>query len=351
MALYKPSFLELKARIGADLSTIPAILAEPLSAMWARACSSQHSFLGWILAQCSPLTCDLERLYDWAALYSVDRLLPVSAQGYVMATGNAGAVVLADTLLRGQNGLNYQVLSAVTLTSSATPVFVRCTTRGKISNLPAAQVLTLIDPVLGVNNTLYIGANALTGGAEYEDVDAWRLRVVDEWQTMVKFGGRSGKPADYKAWVKTAHPSVSGAIVQPHGLGIGTVLVRPICNELSDRLPTQTILDAVSAYLPQVAPATANWFVAAPLLHHITININLSPTADTAENRQAITDNLSVLILNSLSENATLLLTDIDVAVLAVTSDYVRVAPTVNITAAAGEIFGSFRLQVKNNYI
>jgi uncharacterized phage protein gp47/JayE len=335
----KPSFIELKARINADLAQIPAVLAEPLAGMWARACSSQHAYLDWILAQCSPFTCELERLYDWASLYGVDRLLPVAAQGYVLATGNQGSIVLADSLLRAQNGLNYQVLQAITIGATATPVLVRCTTRGKVSNVAAGQILTLIDPILGVNNSSYIGVNGLSGGEDDELVDAWRLRVADEWRTMVIYGGRSGKPADYKAWSKSAHPSVSGALVQPHALGIGTVLVRPICNDLSDRLPTQTILDAVAAYLPQIAPATADWRVAAPLLHHITILINLSPTVDTAENRQAITDSLSVLINSNLSEQSTLLLTDIDVAIMSITSDYVRIAPTANITAAAGEVF------------
>lgn len=334
-----PKFSELQARISADLAQIPAVLAEPLAAMWARACSSQHTYLDWILAQCSPLTCELERLYDWAMLYGVDRLLPVAAQGYVLATGNAGAIVLADTLLRAQNGLNYQVLQAVTLESTAIPVLVRCTTRGKVSNIAAGQVLTLIDPIIGCNNNMTVGVQGISGGADDEAVDAWRLRVADEWQTMVIYGGRSGKPRDYKAWAKSAHPSVSGALVQPHGLGIGTVLVRPICNGLTNRLPTQTILDAVAAYLPNIAPATSDWRVTAPLLHNVTVSIDLSPTADTAENRQAITDALSVLINSNLNEQATLLLTDIDVTIMSVTSDYVRIAPIANITAAAGEIF------------
>jgi uncharacterized phage protein gp47/JayE len=334
-----PSFQNLIARISADLALIPSVLAEPLAAMWARACNSQHTYLGWILAQCSPMTCELERLYDWAMLYDVDRLLPVAAQGYVLATGNAGSIVLADALLRGQNGLNYQVLQAVTIGAVPTPVLVRCTTRGTASNVAAGQILTLIDPIIGVNNSLYVGANGLSGGADDEDVDAWRLRVADEWQTMVIYGGRSGKPADYKAWAKSAHPSVSGALIQPHGVGIGTVLVRPVCNNLTSRLPTQTILDAVAAYLPSIAPATADWRIAAPLLHPVTISINLSPTADTAENRQAITEALATLINSNLSEQPILLLTDIDVAIMSVTSDYVRIAPTANITAAAGDIF------------
>ncbi|POZ51320.1 baseplate J/gp47 family protein [Methylovulum psychrotolerans] len=186
----RPSFSELNTRITADLSVIPAVLAEPLAAMWARACHSQHGYLDFILAQCSPLTCDLDHLYDWAALYAVNRLLAVAAQGVVMATGTAGVDVLAGALLRAPNGLDYQVLSAVTLTGSPTPVTVRCTTAGKATNVVAFAVLALIDPIIGCSNNLTVGTLGLTGGDDDEAVDAWRLRVCDEWQTVVRYGGR-----------------------------------------------------------------------------------------------------------------------------------------------------------------
>jgi uncharacterized phage protein gp47/JayE len=335
----RPSFSELNTRITADLSVIPAVLAEPLAAMWARACHSQHGYLDFILAQCSPLTCDLDHLYDWAALYAVNRLLAVAAQGIVMATGTVGVDVLAGALLRAPNGLDYQVLAAVTLTGSPTPVTVRCTTAGKATNVVAFAVLALIDPIVGCSNNLTVSTLGLTGGSDDEAVDAWRLRVCDEWQTVVRYGGRSGKPADYRAWAMAAHPSVTGALVQPQALGPGTVLVRPICDSLTNRLPTTAVLDAVSAYLPAVVPAVADWRVAAPLLDYVTITLALGASVDTSANRQAITDFLAVLVLSKSAEQDVLLLTEIDVAVLSVTSDYVRVAPVANIVADAGAIF------------
>jgi uncharacterized phage protein gp47/JayE len=339
MNYIRPSFTELQARINADLALIPAVLAEPLSAMWARACHSQHGYLDWILAQCSPLTCELERLYDWAALYATPRLLSVAAQGSVIATGNAGAVILADTLLRATNGLNYQVINAVTLTSTATPVFVRCTTRGAITNVAAGQVLTLIDPVLGCNNALSVGSLGLTGGADDESLNDWRLRVADEWQTMVVYGGRSGKPMDYIAWAKSAHPSVTSALVQPHLVGVGTVVIRPICNDLPNRQPTTEVLTAIAAYFQPIAPATADWRLTAPLLQAITVSVHLSPEVDTTANRLAINDFLSALILSKVTNQAELWLTEIDTAILSVTSHYTRNAPLANITADAGAVF------------
>lgn len=339
MTYIRPSFAELQTRINADLALVPAVLAEPLSAMWARACHSQHGYLDWILKQCSPLTCELERLYDWAALYATPRLLAVAAQGAVLATGNVGAEILAGTVLRSTNGLNYTVLNAVALTASPTPVLVRCTTRGAITNVAAGQLLTLINPILGVNNNLTVDAFGLTGGADDELLDSWRLRVADEWQMMVIYGGRSGKPMDYVAWAKAAHPSVNGALVQPHLLGIGTVIVRPICNSLPNRQPTAEVISAIEAKLSEFAPATADWRVTAPLLNPVTIEIDLAAQVDTTANRQAITELLIALIMSKLTNNAELWLTEIDAAILSVTNAYTRIAPTANLTAGAGAVF------------
>ncbi len=334
----RPSYLEVRTRIETDLAGVPAVLREPLASAWARTDHSQHGFLEWIDAQCSPLTCELERLYDWAALYGVDRLLATAAIGSAMATGTVGTPLLAGTLLRGPNGLDYVVLLAVELGPGPTPVSVRCTAVGSGGNLIVGQVLTLIDPVLGCTGTLTIGAAGITGGAEDEVVDAWRVRVADEWRTVTTRGARSGKPDDYRWWSKGAHPSIGGALVQMHVLGMGTVIVRPICNTLSDRLPTPVVLDAVAAYLLDIAPATADWRVVAPIVRPVTISIHLLPGFDTLANRTAIDAALNAVVLAESSEAAVLAMAEIDAAVATVTDQYTRLLPLADTAVAAGEL-------------
>lgn len=335
----RPSYAELKTRIETDLAAVPAVLRGPLSAAWARACHGQHGFLEWIDKQCSPLTCELERLYDWAALYGVDRLSATQATGNVLATGTIGTELLADTVLRGQNGLDYTVLAAVTLGAGSTPVAVRCNTAGSAGNLVAGQTLTLVDPVPGVVGTLTVDGAGLSGGAEQETLEDWRARVADEWRTMVTRGARSGKPDDYRYWAKSAHPSVTTALVQPQALGMGTVIVRPICNALTDRLPTPAVLAAVSAFLLDIAPATADWSVVAPIVHAVTVSIDLLPGYDTVGNRNAIASALSALVLAEASETSLLALAEIDAAIATVTTQYTRIAPVADIAIGAGEVF------------
>jgi uncharacterized phage protein gp47/JayE len=317
---------------------MPAAIREPLTASWAQACHAQHGHLDWIDQQCSPLTCELERLYDWAALYGVDRLMATAASGQVIATGNIGTRVLANTLLRGPNGLDYIVPSAVDLGAGNTAISVRCQTTGAAGNLITGQVLSLIDPIPGCNSSLTVSAGGMTGGAEDELVDDWRARVTDEWRVTITRGARSGKPDDYRFWARSAHPSVTGALVQPHALGTGTVLVRPICNGLPDRQPTEAVLAAVAAYFYIAVPATADWRLAAPIRRGVGVSIHLLPGFDTLVNRSAIEAALNVDVLAEDSETSSLGLAEIDADIATVTDQYVRIAPIAEIAVGPGEV-------------
>nr|VFK18121.1 MAG: Uncharacterized phage protein gp47/JayE [Candidatus Kentron sp. LPFa] len=334
----RPDYPALAARIEADLAAVPAVLRGPLSASWARACHGQYGYLDWIDAQCSPLTCELARLHDWAALYGVDRLAATKAAGDCLATGAAGSTLLADAELRGTNGLDYGVSSATTLGAGTTAVAVVCLTDGSAGNLPAGQTLTLIDPAPGVDNTLAVAAAGLTGGAPEESVDAWRLRVAEEWRVVVTRGARSGKPDDYRYWARSAHPSVTTALVQPHLLGVGTLVVRPLCDTLTDRLPTQAVLDDVSAYLLKIAPSNADWRVVAPVKQPVTVAIHLLAGFDTQQNRTAIASALNAAVLTEASENSVLTVAEINGAIATVTNQYTLNAPDANIAVEAGKV-------------
>jgi uncharacterized phage protein gp47/JayE len=310
-------------RIGNDLVALPKVLREVLAAVWANVASGLHGYLGWIDAQNSPLTCELERLADWAALYGVDRLLATAATGNVLATGNLGAQIPAGTILRGANGLDYTVLAAVVLGAGNTVVTVRCASNGLAGNLAVGAVLALVDPLVGVTANLTVDAQALSGGADDELVNDWRLRVVAEWQAVVTTGARGGKIDDYRYWARSAHVSVSGAIVQPHALGIGTVVVRPFCNLLANRLPSQAVLDAVSARLTAIAPAVADWRVAAPVVYAVSLTIHLLPAVDTAPNRAAIFAALNEMVLTKGGDDVlTLLWSEIDTTIALTTTQY-----------------------------
>ena len=339
MSYTRPTFDELKARIEVDLAAVPAVLRAPLSAAWARACHGQHGYLAWIDAQCSPLTCDIDRLSAWAALYGVDRLAPSAAAGALAVTGSIGAQVLAGTTWRSIAGLDYEAVEAVSLVDGTARVEVSCTTSGAVSNLLAGSTLTLVDPVLGVDASASVMAGGLSGGADAETVDDWRIRVADEWRAVVEVGGRSGRVEDYHYWARSAHPAVTSALVQLHTLGLGTVLIRPICNGLAGRMPTQAIRDDVLDYVLSRAPATADVRVTSPLSKAVEVRVVLDPEVDSGTNRAAITANLLALVRSLVADGAELEMVAVDDAIRRVTSRYTRLAPVANLVCEPGEVF------------
>lgn len=336
----RPDYQTLSTRISSDFSalSLPAVIGEPIAASWAKGLHGVHGNLEWVDAQCSPQTCSLERLYDWAALYGVQRLLATNASGFVLATGTPGTPILANTLLRGQNGLDYKVAAAVTLGAGSTVVQVVCLSAGRAGNLIAGQTLTLIDPIPGVASSLTVDGLGISGGEEDELVDDWRIRVVDEWQTVVTRGARSGKPEDYRFWAKSAHPSVSTALVYPHLLGVGTVLVLPICNGLTNRLPSAAVLSAVQAYFLSIAPATADWRVDVPVVRPVNVSIDLFNAVDNSANRAAIAAALSAVVLAESSESAVLAVAELDAGIATITNQYTRLAPLADIAVATKEV-------------
>lgn len=339
MTYPRPSYEQLRDRIAADLAAMPAVLREPLSAAWARACHGEHGHLDWLYAQCTPLACEEDRLQDWATLYGVTRLSATAASGPVTFTGTAGATLLKDVVLRGANGQDYVVSTAVTLAGATGTAAVLGQTAGVDGNLPAGAELTLVDPLPGIGGTVTVAAAGLTGGAAQELVEDWRARVVDEWQTVTTLGVRGGRAADYVYWARGAHPSVTGALVQTHTLGMGTVVVRPICNGLANRLPTQAVLDAVLAGLLGAAPVMPEIYVVAPALRPVAVTLDLAPSIDTAGNRAAIAAALNAAVLAEQSEGSTLLLSELDAAVATVTTQYSRTAPVADLVCVAGEVF------------
>jgi uncharacterized phage protein gp47/JayE len=340
MPLYpRPTLNALDARIQTDLTQMPAVLRGPLSHAWARACHGLHGHLEWIDRQCSPLTCELERLYDWAALYGVARLSASAAVGAVMASGSPGSVIFADTLLRGVNGLDYRVMETNFMANSgAALLVVRAVETGEDSNLPPGAELILVDPLPGVANTLTVDDNGLTGGAAEETLDDWRIRVADEWQAMTVRGARGGRVEDYRYWCESAHPAVTGALVFPHALGLGTIAVHPICDGYINRMPAPGVLAAISEYLTGIAPATADWRLSAPLMYPVHVTLHLEPAVDTAIARERIAQAILAAVLAEKSETAVLKVAELDAAIATVTNQYTRVAPLADIAVYPGQV-------------
>lgn len=121
---------------------------------------------------------------DWlgrhAAIWGVPREDATVATGNVALTGISGTAVPAGTVLVTLAGLRYIATAAVTLTSGAAVLPVRADVAGAAGNLNVGTRLALQSPIAGLSpQTGTVAAGGISGGADIEDVDTWRARILD----------------------------------------------------------------------------------------------------------------------------------------------------------------------------
>jgi uncharacterized phage protein gp47/JayE len=265
-----------------------------------------YGYLDYIATQAVPFTCSAEYLEAWAALKGVTRQPAAQASGTVTFTGQPGTTIAQGTAITRSDGLQYTATSAATVAAGGTatvPVIAVADPAGlagSMGNAPQGQRMVLAQSLAGVQS-VGSAASDLTGGADIETDSALRLRMLAAYQTPPQ----AGTVADYVAWAKRV-PGVSRAWSIPNGLGVGTVLVYIMLDDLraaSNGLPvgsggvatneargiaaTGDQL-AVANTLYPLQPAIGLVYVVAPLPKTINFTVQGLPATMQASIAQAI---------------------------------------------------------------
>jgi uncharacterized phage protein gp47/JayE len=240
-------------------------------------------FIAWLANQILPTDAVDEWLDRWATMYLVNadgskgRKQATFAVGTFNATvvSQTGATIFAGTLLGGANGVTYQITAQGSATAPGTvTVPIIALTAGAIGNLDTGTPLSFQVPPTGVLIGGQVGV--LTGGADTETNDQLRYRLL----LRLANPPMGGDTNDYVQWT-LAVPGVTRAWAA-QDMGVGTMTVRFMCDVLraaQGGFPTQTDIDAVTAYLNTVRPVTVkDLFVVAPVPFPINFTIsNLTP--------------------------------------------------------------------------
>lgn len=192
------------------------------------------AYLDWIARQSNPFTAEDEWLAAWGALKNVYRKDATAATGPKVSfkKGNAGAIVPAGTLLNRSNGVQYSLDQAVTIsadntgTGSVTAVLPDSDSSltAADGNAPAGTALTLDSAIDGVDSSA-VAVEAITGGANMEEENAFRKRVLQAYQADAEGGSED----DYKRWALEV-PGVTRAWVAPRLLGAGSIGLYFMCD-------------------------------------------------------------------------------------------------------------------------
>ena len=189
----------------------------------------------------------------------VARLLAASARTTVRFTVSAppiSATLLPQGTVVASGDVQFATLTAVTVgtTDTVLDVLCECSTAGIIGNgFAAGQINTLVSSVPGLNISAIANLVISDGGAQAEDDEHLRERIVIAPEQF----SNAGSAGAYKFHALSAHPDVvdvavvsaemtivSGALVSTNGIPPGVVNLHPLTKT---GLPSTGIKQAVAA--------------------------------------------------------------------------------------------------------
>lgn len=122
-----------------------------------------------------------------------------SAVMNVSVTGDAGSVLRSELTFKNENGLLYVLDTEYTLTGSNDIIEIRSLGGGSDYNLNIGDELTITEPVIGVNQSVFVD-EIVTSGLAAETVEAYRTAILNSLQLEPQGGSRT----DYRLWAQDA---------------------------------------------------------------------------------------------------------------------------------------------------
>ncbi|MDE1715755.1 baseplate J/gp47 family protein [Chromobacterium amazonense] len=233
MPYAKPTLTALRQQVAQDIAaSIPGgdgllrfsnlgVMASAQAAM----AYGHYDYIDFVAKQSTPWTATGEFLQGWGAMKGVYIKPATPAAGSATFPGQINSPLPAGTLVTRGDGQQYTVATSGVVGASGT-VTVPITAvpdpaglAGAVGNGPAGTLLSLAQSVPGIQ-AAGAAATPLTGGADLEDDESYRARVLAAWQSTPQGGARS----DYEMWA-LAVPGVTRAWCAPNGFGAGTVVV------------------------------------------------------------------------------------------------------------------------------
>lgn len=213
--------------------------------------------------------------------WGVPRLQAQRAVGVLVVTAPAGTPLPAGIEAADAAGRRWvTVTPAVSGPDGAVAVPAQAEAAGLDGNLAAGASLALVSPVAGVPGPqAAVGDGGMQGGADLEDVEAWRARIL----ARVRDRGLAGKLADYTNWAREA--GAAGSRVLPRWMGPGTIGLPVVM--AGPRTPNPQELARIAAYIAEVRPVTAELYVLAAPLQPFDVTLAVSP--DTVATRAGVT--------------------------------------------------------------
>lgn len=341
MPFKRPTLTDLNGRIAADIeSRLPGADAKlrrnvlnVLARAQAGAAHGLHGHLAWAAQQIMPDTAEAEYLERWASIWKIFRKPAAAATGNITLTGTTGAQIPAGTVLQRSDGAEFATVAAAVLAAGSATVAATAATAGALGNAVAGSTLTLIHPLSGVNPTATVAAEGLGAGADVEEDDSLRGRVL----ARIQRPPHGGAEWDYEAWALEV-PGITRAWVTPGYLGVGTVGIIIVNDDADPIIPDAAKVGEVQAYIDERRPVTAQALVLAPVAVPLALTIAVAP--NTAAVQQAVLDELTDFFRREAVPGGTIYISRLREAISTAAGEtsHELTVPAADVLHAAGEI-------------
>lgn len=213
-----------------------------------------------------------------ADTWGVTRKGATTAAGYVLfnaPTSTADVIVPAGTQLTTDGTITWSTTTAVTVPagSAATSIAITAGAAGTAGNLTANTALTLVSAVAGISG-VRVDASGIAGGADIEDVEAWRSRIL----LRVRKRSATGTKAQYEELA--ADSGAAYVNVVQNWLGnntAGIIVLMP-----GPTVPTADQIAKIQAYVDANRPVRANVTVVPGAIVMQNPTISLNPDTQSA---------------------------------------------------------------------
>tara|TARA_R110002110_G_scaffold64634_8_gene178593 strand:+ start:3418 stop:4512 length:1095 start_codon:yes stop_codon:yes gene_type:complete len=355
MSFETPTLSELRTDVRDDINaTVPGAdsrlsqsILRVIGDVLANLVFALYAYMRWQYRQMFTDTADEDALTRDGEMRGVFRGLPDFAFGSVDVTGTNGAVIEADKELVTASGVVLVVAEEAVIAGGIAVLSVDAVAAGAGGNLIAGTALAFTTGISGVNGAAVVSVPGLAGGADAEELEAYRARVIERKRRPPQ--GGSGN--DYGVWASEV-PGVTRVWPSPKEQGIGTVTVRfmmddvratdsgiPQGDDASDYDAGNGDQALVFAYMDTRRPIGMDLYVCAPVAVPLDITItNLTPASVAIQS--AIEAELRDMLRRDAEPGGTIHPSRISEAISVALGEghHILTVPAAPVTHATGEI-------------
>lgn len=326
---------DILTRLASDstLALLRRTDAEVYGRVQAAAVHTVYGYIDYLARNLLPDLADEDWLVRHANMKRCPRKAATFAGGFTRwDVATDGIPIPAGVIIQRDDLASFTTTAKATSAGGVLRVPVICNTAGKAGNTDDGLAMRLVSPVIGLTSAGV--ADSIQGGADVEDLEIWRARVIERWYWTPQ-GGADG---DYEVWAKEV-AGITRAWTYRHWSGRGTVGVMVANSDLINPIPDATTVSAVKAYIEPLAPvAGADIYVFAPTPHVVDFQIRLNP--DSTAVRYAVEAELRSMMLRDGVPEGVLKLSRISEAISIATGEYSHtlVSPVADISIGKGEV-------------